>query len=296
MLSDAEFCRSIALAIFHPVVLPRYCACGQPIDPAAFHLLHCHYNHYGELHDCVKVALFNRLRSFMSADTASFSVLQEQPLSAYFARRNSAARNSFEGVADLIISMHSSLQQIPIAVDIVSCLPHRNSSYQVALQERARFKRKKYSGYVFPPNGFYPLPFGRLNTFSDEIFAFCSFIGNFLPKHMRAEDKLRATISRAVYAGSARLFNLAFRRLQLSASQGLPVSTFRFSSLLEPYAVSQVTRVARRDPRWSSFSEASLSSRLAAALSNPETATVQVGIDRHRWRSGRSGGADGRGD
>jgi hypothetical protein len=51
MLSDAEFSRSIALAIFHPVLLPRYCSCGQPIDPAALHLLHCHFNHYGELHD-----------------------------------------------------------------------------------------------------------------------------------------------------------------------------------------------------------------------------------------------------
>ncbi len=89
---------------------------------------------------------------------------------------------------------------------------------------------------------------------------------------------------------------MAFRRLQLSAAQDLPVSTFRFSSLLAPYAVVDSTRAARRDPRWSAFSEASLPARLAAALSHPDPATtVQVGIDRHQWRSGRSA-ADEQGD
>jgi ribonuclease HI len=289
MLSDAEFSRSIALAVLHPVLRPRYCSCGQPIDPAGLHLLHCHFNHYGELHDCVKMALHNRLRSFMTSDAASFSVATEQPMSFYFGRRNPTARHQPEGFADLVVSMHSSLQQIPVAVDIVSCLPIRNSSYQVVLQSCARSKRRKYSGFLFPPNSFYPLPFGRLNTFSEEIFSFCSFIGNFLPKHMRAEPKLRATISRAVYAGSSRLYNLAFRRLQLSASQGLPVSTFRFSSLLEPYARELFDRSARRDPHWTSLPEASLPVRLAAALNSPNPADVQVGVDRHRWRSGRSG-------
>lgn len=289
MLSDAEFSRTIALTIFHPVVLPRLCSCGQPIDPAALHLLHCHFNHYGELHDCVKTAIYGRLRSFMSTDAASISVAMEQPLSTYFGRRNPANPRSFEGVADLVVSMHSSLQQFPVAVDIVSLLPHCNSSYQVALKERARFKRRKYAEYLFPDNSFYPLPFGRLNTFSEEIFAFCSFIGNFLPKHMRAESKLRASISRAIYAGSARLFNLAFRRLQLSVSQGVPASSFRFSALLSPYAHVASNRSSRRDPRWASLSEASLTARLAAALAHPDSAAVQVGVDRHRWQSGRSG-------
>jgi hypothetical protein len=93
---------------------------------------------------------------------------------------------------------------------------------------------------------------------------------------MRAEDKLRASISRTIYAGSARLFNLAFRRLQLPAAQDLPVSSFRFSSLLAPYAVDYSTRAARRDPRWSSLSEASLPVRLAAALSHPVPANKPV--------------------
>jgi hypothetical protein len=294
MLSDAEFSRSIALAILHPVLRPRYCPCGQPIDPAAFHLLHCHFNHYGDLHDCVKKAVELRLCSFMSDDAASFSVLVEKPLSSFFGRRRPAARNEPEGVADLIIFMHASLQQVPVAVDFVSCFPHKNSSYKVAMQERARFKRRKYSGYLFPDNGFYPLPFGRTNVLADDVFAFCTFIGNFLPKHMRAEAKLRATFSRAIYAGTARLHNLAFRRLQLSAAQRLPLSSFSFSSLLDPYALEHADRASRRNPRWSSFTEASLTAGLAAALAHPEPAVSQVGFER-RWLSSGRGGAEGRG-
>ncbi len=164
-----------------------------------------------------------RLRSFMSDDAASFSVSAEKPLSSFFGRRCPAARNEPEGFADLIISMHSFLQQVPVAFDFVSRFPHKNSSYKVAMQERARFKRRKYSGYLFPDNSFYPLPFGRKNVFADDVCAFCAFIGNFLPKHMRAEAKLRATFSRAFYAGTARLHNIAFRRLQLSAAQRLPL-------------------------------------------------------------------------
>jgi ribonuclease HI len=294
MLSDAEFSRSIALAILHPVLSPRYCPCGQPIDPAAFHLLHCHFNHYGDLHDCVKKAVELRLRSFMTDDAASFSVFVEKPLSSFFGRRCPAARNEPEGIADLILSMHSSLQQVPVAVDFVSCFPHKNSSYKVALQERARFKRRKYSGYLFPGNSFYPLPFGRTNVLADEVFEFCAFIGNFLPKHMRAEAKLRATFSRAIYAGTARLHSLAFRRLQLSAAQRLPLSAFSLSSLLDPYALEHSDRSSRRNPRWTSFTEASLTAGLAAALAHPDPAVSQVGFER-RWLSSGRGGAEGRG-
>jgi hypothetical protein len=115
----------------------------------------------------------------MTDDAASFSVLVEKPLRSFFGRRCPAARNEPEGIAGLFISMHSSLQQVPVAVDFVSCFPHKNSSYKVALQERARFKRRKYAGYLFPVNSFYPLPFGRTNVLADEVFDFCTFIGNF---------------------------------------------------------------------------------------------------------------------
>jgi hypothetical protein len=294
MLSDAEFSRSIALAIIYPVLRPRYCPCGQPIDPAAFHLLHCHFNHYGDLHDCVKRAVELRLRSFMSDEAASFSVLVEKPLSSFFGRRcPSTALNESEGIADLIISMHASLQQFPVAVDFVSCFPHKNSSYKVALQERARFKRRKYASFLFPDNSFYPLPFGRTNVLADDVFAFCTFIGNFLPKNMRADAKLRATFSRAIYAGTARLHNLA-RRMQLSAAQRLPLSSFSFSSLLDPYALEHSDRSSRRDPRWTAFTDASLTAGLAAALARPDSVVVQGGMER-RWQSSLRRGAEGRG-
>jgi hypothetical protein len=191
--------------------------------------------------------------------------------------------------------MHSSLHQIPVAADFVSCLPRANLSYQVALQERARFKRRKYASFLFPDNSFYPLPFGRTNVLAADIFAFCSFIGNFLPKHMRAEAKLRATFSRSISAGVAQMYNLAFRRLQLSAVQGLPLSAFRYSSLLDPYAFESSTRASRINPRWTSFSEASLTANLAAALLQPNSASMQVGIDRHRWQSSRRDDVEGRG-
>jgi hypothetical protein len=164
----------------------------------------------------------------------------------------------------------------------------------VALQERARFKRRKYAGYLFPDNSFYPLPFGRTNVLAEEVFEFCAFIGNFLPKHMRAEAKLRATFSRAIYAGTARLHSLAFRTLQLSAAQRLPLSAFSFSSLLDPYALEHSDRSSRRNPRWTSFTEASLTAGLAAALAHPDPAVAQVGFES-QWRSSGRGGAEGRG-
>jgi phosphate transport system ATP-binding protein len=63
MLSDAEFSRSIAIATLYPIMAPRTCTCGHPIDPAGFHLLHCHYNHYGYLHDSLKFAVERSLRA-----------------------------------------------------------------------------------------------------------------------------------------------------------------------------------------------------------------------------------------
>jgi hypothetical protein len=145
--------------------------------------------------------------------------------------------------------MHSSLQQILIAPHLVSCLPRQNASYLVALHERSPFKRKKYSLYLFPDNSFFPLPFGSTNNLSEDIFSFGAFIGNFFSEHMRAASKLRATFSRAIYDGAARLHNLTIRRQQLSAARGLPVAHFAFSSLLSPYALDDPTRSSRRDPR-----------------------------------------------
>jgi hypothetical protein len=41
-------------------------------------------------------------------------------MSSYFALRQPALIDAAEGFADIVISMHSDLQQIPIACDLVS--------------------------------------------------------------------------------------------------------------------------------------------------------------------------------
>ena len=44
----------MALAILHPFVAPRLCACGNSIDPAGFHFLYCKHNHFSGLRDRVR--------------------------------------------------------------------------------------------------------------------------------------------------------------------------------------------------------------------------------------------------
>lgn len=74
MLSDAEFSRTFAIAILHPIMNPRVCPCGGLIDPAGFHLLHCRHIHYGIMHDRVKESVAARLRSFSSMEATFLSV------------------------------------------------------------------------------------------------------------------------------------------------------------------------------------------------------------------------------
>lgn len=267
MLTDDEFSRAISLAIFHPVVAPRTCACGQPIDPAALHLLRCHFNHYGNLHDRVKYAVASRLRSFMQDEVAAFSVLTEQPMRSHFALRNPDRPGGVERFADLIVSMHSELQQEPLACDFVSCMSHGNASYQDCFTEKSRLKRKIYSTYTVPANALFPLPFGRTNVLSQDVFDFCSLIGRYLPKHVRADEKLRASFSRAIYVGVSQTFNLSLRRLQLSATQDRLISSFPLASLSAPYVAVPRTRPVANFRR-PVLTKASLFDRLAAALAS----------------------------
>jgi hypothetical protein len=86
---------------------------------------------------------------------------------------------------------------------------------------------------------------------------------------MRVEDKLRATISRSIYSGVARMLNLALRRLQLSVTRDCAIAAIPHSSLLSPFALDSSTRVSKRKARWESFSNSSLVANLAAALADP---------------------------
>ena len=269
MLPDAEFSRTIALVTLYPVLLPRICECGQNVDPAAHHYLHCHLNYYGDLHNLVRDSLALRLRSFMTDGAAALSVAVEQPFRSFFALRPSAPSNAPEGVADIVVSMPSDLQQIPIACDLISCIHRRTLSPFDAFTAASQFKRKKYARYIFPANCFYPLPFGRTNVLSEDMLSFCARIGNFFPNNMRVVDKLRATISRSIYSGVARMLNLALRRLQLSTTRACAIAAIPHSSLLSPLVLDSSTRVSKRKARWESFSNSSLVANLAAALANP---------------------------
>ena len=133
--------------------------------------------------------------------------------------------------------MHSPLQQEPIAYDFVSCLVCQGDDFHSPLLEKARFKRKIYSKYRIPHNAFFLLPFGRTNVLSQEIFDFCSLVGRYFTKHVRADEKLRASFSRAIYVGVSQYFNLAIRRLQISVTQERAVASVPFASLTAPYAV-----------------------------------------------------------
>jgi hypothetical protein len=98
---------------------------------------------------------------------------------------------------------------------------------------------------------------------SQDVFDFCSLLGRYLPKHVRADEKLRASFSRAIYVGVSQTFNLSLRRLQLSATQDRLVSSFSLASLSAPYAAVPRTRPVAKFRR-----PASLFDRLAAALAS----------------------------
>jgi hypothetical protein len=234
MLSDAEFSRSIAIATLYPIMAPRICTCGHPIDPAGFHLLHCHFNHYGYLHDNLKFAVERSLRSFLSSSTAAVSVAVEQPMNSLFPLRDLAACEGTALIADLVVFLHGDLQQEPVACDFVSCFFHTYGDWRTSLAKAVRFKTRKYLKYNCPPNSFYPLSFGRTNVFSPEILRFCAHVGSYFPPQLRVQHKLRAVFSRAIYAGTAQLHSTAIRRLQLAVSRARSVASIPLAAVLFP--------------------------------------------------------------
>jgi hypothetical protein len=55
----------------------------------------------------------------------------------------------------------------------------------------------------------YPLDAGT-DVLSLDVLDFCSLIGRYFPKQVRADDKLRASFSRAIYVGVLSLSTLRF--------------------------------------------------------------------------------------
>ncbi len=103
-----------------------------------------------------------------------------------------------------------------------------------------------------------------------------TLIGRYLPKHVRADEKLRASFSRAIYVGVSQTVNLSLRRLQLSATQDRLVSSFPLASLSALYVAVPRTRPVAKFRR-PVLTEASLFDRLAAALAS-QSLDVRVAL------------------
>jgi hypothetical protein len=148
-------------------------------------------------------------------------------------------------------------------------MPRRASpkmDYHQSFIEKARMKRKKYAGYDVSAENFFPLPFGRTNSLSLEVFDFCSLVGGHFPNHFHAERKIRAAFARAIYVGTTQLFNLAVRRLQLSITARVKFPDVSPAVVLSPFASLSKYRLIRRAPSKFSSVHALLLPRLASIL------------------------------
>ena len=270
-LSDAEFSRAAAIAIVHPIMAPRTCGCGQPLDPAAFHLLSCRFNSYTAMHDCVKEAVAARIKSFMAPDIAPLAVLLEQPVIAHYKLRDPTVPEGVACVADLVLSLHAEVQQHSVVCDFVSCgrTQNRTGDFTLELRIASLVKRRKYSKYAIADNAFFPLPFGRTNVLSQEIFDFCTLIARHFATVSDVDRKLRATFSRAICVGAARTLNLAVRRLQISAAARVGVRAISALALQPPRVPAR-----RRAPPKSTLpliqNEFNMCARLAVVLRGSE--------------------------
>ena len=106
-------------------------------------------------------------------------------------------------------------------------------------------------------------------------------VGRYLPKHVRADEKLRASFSRSIYVGVSQTFNSALRRLQLSVTQDRPIVSFPLASLSQHYVVvpraPRLVSCARRPV----LTQANFVERLTAALARPTRHP-----DRYRYGPG----------
>jgi hypothetical protein len=87
----------------------------------------------------------------------------------------------------------------------------------LACKEAALLKRAKYAKYNIGPC-ILSFAFGRTNILSQEVLDFCAYTARHFPHHIEVNPKMRASFSRAICVRVARTFNLAVRRMQLSAA------------------------------------------------------------------------------
>ena len=267
-LKDPEFSRTIALAVLHPIVAPRTCGCGQFLDPAAYHLLHCRYNSYCEIHDCIKLSIAARIKSFVTPDIAPMAVLVEQPVSRHYGLRDPLAPEGTPRVADLVLSLHAETQQQSVICDVVSCHSRgqQHGDFHAIFSEVGRIKRAKYYKYDIADNALAVLSVGRTNVLSHDTLQFCALTARHFPALTDVARKLRASFSRAISVGVARTFNVAIRRLQLSAAARVGVPDVSSFALREPFVPVSPRRRIPKIPPLSLQSEQRLRARLAVVL------------------------------
>ena len=83
---------------------------------------------------------------------------------------------------------------------------------------------------------------------------------------LRAQQKLLATFSRSIYVGVTHTFNLAIRRMQLSLTARVPLSSVRPLPLLSPFAPVARSRPLPRHPSMCALTEPLIHARIAAVF------------------------------
>ncbi len=106
------------MAFFWPILLPRTCPCGFPIDPVGLHFLSCSFTHFGFTHERVKHAVISRVKSFHSPDIAPLVVLGEQPVRDHYPLRNDVAEEGAALIDDIVLSLQGVSHQEPIIGDL----------------------------------------------------------------------------------------------------------------------------------------------------------------------------------
>ena len=236
-LADADFSRAVQIAVLRPITFPRRCDCGGIIDPVGLHFLSFSHVHQGYLHNTVRDAIACSISSLLPQDIAPLAVQKECPVKRFYPLRDSRQPEGPELVADLaLVSLGTTQLEIGI-VDVSSTIArthNRFGDFNVALDLRSREKRSKYSKYAVPPRLFHPVSVGRTNVLGRDAIVFIDFIDGYYADSVKAGDKLRAAIGRAIVVGAARTMSMAIRRAQLAAFNARALPLISGSLFLDP--------------------------------------------------------------
>jgi hypothetical protein len=122
-------------------------------------------------------------------------------------------------------------------VDVSSTLArehNRLGDFNVPLDVRSREKLRKYNKYSIPRRLFHPVSVGRTNVLGRDALVFIDFIDGYYAESVKAGDKLKAAIGRAIVVGAARTMSMAIRRAQLAAFNARSLTSIPGSLFLDP--------------------------------------------------------------